>query len=203
MNRYRMSKIMVLLMGALLVGCESMPLMDPHSVGKGRYLQFFDQGGRVIAETDTHMAGLMSCPNQAYLAIQKNPSISGLLRCSEQSLSGVLPFYFLAHRQHSESDGYLRSSPYMVRAMTSQLCASLRQETSKMEKTVILENNCKESKDALNLPDQVEKKTTDSEAKPESLSTVERLRQLDQLRREKLISDAEFKTRRKAILDRL
>ncbi len=191
----------VLYASALLIGCAS--TTDPNSVGTGRYLQFFSRDGRVIVEMDTHMSGMMNCPNQAYHSIQSNPTMASLTKCSNQSFAGVLPFSFLAHRRLNESDGYRPSSPYLTRTSTSQLCTTIRQDTSKMEKTFIVEDNCHDSSPTTVLPSRGTSGGAGQSPAASSPAVAESLRQLDRLKRDGLISEEEYNSRRKSILDRL
>ena len=194
-----------LLLVSLLAACNTMT--DPQAVGSGRYLQFL-RGGVVIAEMDTSNVGMMNCPNQAYLSIQQTPSLAGNTKCSDIMSIDPLPFSFRAHIQLTESDGYKRSSPYLTRTLTSQLCDSIRQATSAAEKTVILEDNCSsatsrlaaERKAALPVKPQP---ATPVASTPTASTPAERLRQLEQLRRERLVTEDEYNVRRRAILEQL
>lgn len=122
-----------------LAGCSSFG--DEYSVGNGQYLQVL-RGQTVILETDTSNAGMMNCPNQVYRLIRDHPSMSSTTKCSSRATTDSLPFSFRAHRQLTESDGYKRASPFITRTATSQMCATIREATAKMEQTVILEDSC-------------------------------------------------------------
>ena len=191
----------VALVPCLLSACAG-SVIDPQSVGQGRYLQFL-QGTTVFVETDTSNAGMMDCSNQAYQIMQQTPSFKGRTRCSFQPSNDSLPFSYRAHRQLNESDGFKPSSPYLTRTSTSQVCISMRRATAALEKTVILEDHCgaQESPRTGGPP-------TATVPKPPvtpqtSNSVTERLRQLEELRREKLISEREYEQKRKAIVDQL
>ena len=190
---------LVLTISIAASGCAT---LDPQNVGTGHYLQV-SQGELVITEVETSNAGMLNCPNQAYQTMQANPSLVGRVKCSSNPTQDPLPFSFRAHRQLTPSDGYRPASPYLTRTKTSQACASIRQATSRLEKTVILVDDCdrlvtspaKQSNDPLVIP------------RPSVVGSpgliAERLRQLEQLRREKLITEEEFKARRQAVLDQL
>jgi hypothetical protein len=134
----RVSSLLTFLIA--LGGCST---VDPNNIGTGRYLQVFDRSGRAVIETDTHNAGLLNCPNQANQLIQQQPTLAPLTKCSDSSFAGSLPFSFVAHVQLRESDGFRPSSPYMTRTLTSEICVTVRQSAAQMEKTVILEDNCR------------------------------------------------------------
>ena len=177
-------------------GCAN---LDPQNVGSGHYLQVL-QGEEVITEVDTSNAGMLNCPNQAYQTMQSNLSLVGRVKCSSRPSQDPLPYSFRAHRQLTPSDGYKPSSPYLTRTKTAQACASMRQATSKMEKTIIVADDCssvvspaKQSSERLATPGQ----------SPASPLIADRLRQLEQLRQEKLITEEEFRSRRQAILNQL
>ena len=54
----------------------------------------------------------------------------------------ALPFTFKAHQRTMESDGFQPSSPYLVRTADRGRCVRMRNETARMEKTVIVEDHC-------------------------------------------------------------
>ena len=184
----------------LLVSCAMSPLETAGGVGAGRYLQVFDANGRVALEMDTHNAGLLNCPNQAHQLMQSSPALQGHVKCSDKSFSGSLPFSYVAHRRLSESDGYLPSSPYLTRAMSSDICTKLRQETSKLEKTVILEDKCGGSQATTSEERRIESRPSPA-TRPANIG--DSIKQLDQLKRDGLVSEDEYRARKKAILDRL
>lgn len=180
------------------LGCST---LDPQNVGSGHYLQIL-QGELVISEVDTSNAGMLNCPNQAYQIMQANPSLVGRVKCSSIPSQDPLPYSFRAHRQLTPSDGYKPASPYLTRTKTAQACASMRQATSKMEKTIIVTDDCT-SVTALPAPKQSSERLATPSQSPANLLIADRLRQLEQLRQEKLITEEEFKSRRQAILNQL
>ena len=193
-----------------LVGCAG-SAFDPESVGQGRYLQFL-QGTRVVVEVDTSNAGMMDCSHQAYLSMQQAPTLKGRAKCSFQPTSDPLPFSYRAHRQLNESDGFRPSSPYLTRTLTSQVCVTMRRATSALEKTVILEDHCDApvatKAESVAGPASTSSSTLAPATKPlaaptGSNSLADRLRQLDQLRRENLITKDEYDKKRKAIVEQL
>jgi len=123
-----------------LLGCAVSPL-DSHSVGNGQYLQIV-KDDRVIAEIDTSNVGMMNCPNQAYMVIQQNPALTGLVKCTYAPTTQQLAFGFTTHVQMNESDGYKRSSPYRTRTSTTQLCKALLTASKSQEKAAIVESHC-------------------------------------------------------------
>ena len=179
------------------LGCAN---LDPQNVGSGHYLQLF-QGDVVIAEAETSNAGMLNCPNQAYLTMQGNPSLVGRVKCSSLPSQDSLPYSFRTHRQFTPSDGFKPSSPYLTRTKNSQDCASMRQAASKMEKTIIVADDCTSPTTS---PAKLssERSATPSQS-PASSLIADRLRQLERLRQEKLVTEEEFKTRRQAILNQL
>ena len=193
--------VMSVLVVLALTGCAVSPL-DPKGVGSGRYFQIL-HGDRVIVEMDTSTAGMMDCSLQASMAMQQTPSLSGRTRCSDLTAPDPLPYSFRAHRQLTESDGYKRSSPYLTRTSTSQLCTSFRDAARKMEKTVIVEEGCAPiaPADRAAPPPAPAQRTTAPTSGPKTVS--DRLRQLEQLKNEGLLTEEEYSQRRKAILDQL
>lgn len=185
---------------ALLLATFGCANLDPQNVGSGHYMQVF-LGTKVVAEIETSNAGMLNCPNQAYQTMQGDPSLVGRVKCSFSPSQDTLPYSFRAHRQFTPSDGFKPASPYLVRLSTSENCASMRQATSRMEKTVIVDDNCttavatpsKQLSDQLATPSQP----------PASAGVADRLRRLEQLRAEKLITDEEFRARRQVILNQL
>lgn len=209
LSRLPWTGISAVLAVAVATGCAN-TFVDPENVGIGRYLHIY-RDGAILFETDTHNAGLLNCPNQAYQIIQSNPSLTGAVKCSDRSFPETLIYSFVAHRQLTESDGFRRSSPYVTRTSNIQTCVSQRDATSKLEKTVILEDNCRSFSASSSKVQQPTAKPTSAvpsiqsappTAAPASAIT-DSLRQLEQVRREGLIGEQEYQLRRKAILDRL
>ena len=157
-----------------------------------------------MLETDTSNAGLLNCPNTAYRLMQGQPAMAGQVKCSSQPTSDSLPFFFRAHRQLTESDEYKRSTPFMTRTATSQLCATNRQTTSKLEKTVILEDKCGSPVTSVAPQPQsaLPSKAAAASSKPKE-SIAERLKQLEQLKASNLITADEYVSKRRALLEEL
>ena len=177
--------------------------VDPQSVGSGQYLQLL-QSGKVVLETDTSNAGMLNCPNTAYRLMQEQPAMVGQVKCSSQPTSDPLPFSFRAHRQLTESDEYRRATPYLTRTATSQLCVSNRQATSKLEKTVVLEDRCGSPAAIAVPPQQSAPAAKAAVITPKSKESIsERLKQLDQLRGQNLITAEEYAAKRRSLLEEL
>ena len=186
-------------LAACMSACST-GLIDPQGVGIGSFLQVYE-GDTIITETDTSNAGMLNCPNQAYQIMQTNPALAGRVKCAAQATLAALPFSFRAHRQLTPSDGYKPSSPYLTRTLTSRACASVLAATRKMEKTIILADNCIAATSLTDRKSTVQTENRDKPFPPASLT--DRLLQLEQLRRERLITEEEFISKRKAILEQL
>ena len=115
---------------------------SPTTTDSGRYLQILSQSGdKVIAEIDTRAGGMLDCSTQAHFVLQSRPTAK--VRCSATSSTDPLPYSYVAHNQSSESDGYRPSSPYLVRASTAAVCASMRDATARPDaKVKIFEDRC-------------------------------------------------------------
>lgn len=185
---------------ALLLATFGCANLDPQNVGNGHYMQIF-QGKKVVAEIDTSNAGMLNCPNQAYQHMQADPSLVGRVKCSSVPSEDALPYSFRAHRQFTLSDGFKPPSPYLTRISTSQACASWRQAVSGMEKTVIVDDNC--NAEVATPSQQLSQQLVTPSQSSTSPAVTDRLRLLEKLRTEKLITEEEFRARRQIILNLL
>ena len=126
---------------ALLAACAA---VDPQNVGKGQYLQL-TSGADVLVESEAPRAGFLNCANSAYQAMQADKALEGRLKCADTPSAQALPFSYRARNTKSvAADHVLQSSPYVVRARTSAICAASLAATRKEEKMEILEDNCAE-----------------------------------------------------------
>jgi hypothetical protein len=126
---------------ALLAACAA---VDPQNVGRGQYLQYTN-GTDVLIESEAPRAGFLNCANSAYQLIQANKALEGHMKCAEAPSTQPLPYSYRARNVKGVADQVLQSSPYVVRARTSAICAASVAGTRKQEKTEILEDNCGEA----------------------------------------------------------
>ena len=156
-------------------------------------------------EIDTSNAGMMDCSHQAYILMQQTPSLRGSTRCSFFPTKDALPYGYKAHIRLDVSDGFKPSSPYLTRTATREACNQMLRATSAMEKTVILENLCETEPRAVTTPQSAPRASPQSgtAAPSPSKSLAARLRELDELKKDRLISEAEYLQKRKALLDAL
>lgn len=128
------------LCAVLISGCA---VIDPGNVGTGYYYQRLNASGAVIYENDSAKNGYLNCSRSASELIRSNPSLKGLVFCSQQPTTQSLPFSIKVHSENSPSrNESFVTSPFTTRFATRSMCEFEMADRKKDAKWAILESNC-------------------------------------------------------------
>ena len=121
-------------------GCGAQ-LLDQSGVGNGRYMQVSGATG-VVVESDTAVAGMMSCAEQGQQLVRQYPALAGRIRCVASPSSEPLAFGFTALSKLGPIDGIRYSAPYHTRVSTSARCRAMLDAVKAGGTATILADRC-------------------------------------------------------------
>lgn len=132
----------VLLVGGslALAGCSTSGGESP-GIGYGRYLQVVNEVG-VVLETDSAVAGMLSCMETASSWLRQTPQLAGRIRCVGSPTLEPLPYRFKVQIVPERANEFYQTAPYEVKFLTSRLCRTMLSESLADKRYRLVEDKC-------------------------------------------------------------